>query len=77
MLCYVVKDLLLENCTIGEVRLVGSSDRAKGRVEICINKVWASICGYRFYQSEAMVVCGQLGYQRRGVFLAVCKTCLI
>lgn len=63
-----VKHLLPTNCTTGDVRLAGSSTPNKGRVEICINTVWASVCSSNFHLEEANVVCGQLGYLRTGVF---------
>lgn len=66
--CSVVKELLPANCTTGDVRLVDGLTPAKGRVEICISRVWASLCSYRFHIEEANVVCGQLGYLRIGVF---------
>ena len=35
-----------------------------GRVEIYSGGAWYSVCDNSFYQQEAQVVCGQLGYQR-------------
>ena len=35
-----------------------------GRVEIYSGGAWYSVCDSFFYQQEAQVVCGQLGYQR-------------
>ena len=46
----------------GESRLVnGTSDlmtgNVDGRIEICINKAWGSVCTDSFGASEAFVVC--------------------
>lgn len=53
-------------CNDGEVRLVGGVSANQGRVEICYNGVWGSICGSSddgsWSHEEAAVVCNQLGY---------------
>ena len=49
-------------CTTGVVRLVGSSYTYQGRVEICINNTWGTVCDDKFGSSNARVVCHQLGY---------------
>ena len=60
------------NCSDGELRLVGSSDdmeakTREGRVEICINNAWGTICDTLFGSKEAEVACGQLeGFQMDG-----------
>ena len=67
--------VVLSNCSDGDSRLVGGSVENEGRVEICINRVWGSVCGssssYYYYSSywgvtDARVVCRQLGYQEFG-----------
>ena len=60
------------NCTDGEVRLSGGSSSLEGRVEICANRAWGTVCGTsnrRFV--EANVVCRQLGHSAFG------KNCII
>ena len=56
------------NCTDGEVRLVGGSTKYEGRVEVCINRAWGTVCGYSngWGQQEASVVCRQVGAMRYG-----------
>ena len=56
------------SCTNGAIRLVnalGVSDPLEGRVEICINDAWGTVCDNRFGSSEASVVCGQLELDRK------------
>lgn len=48
------------------MRLRGGSSVYEGRVEMCINKLWGSICqtGWSTLDyAEGRVVCKQLGYQ--------------
>ena len=52
------------NCSDGDVRLEGGSNPAAGRLEVCANQVWGTVCsGYYWSTSDSNVVCRQLGYQ--------------
>ena len=53
-------------CTTGNLRLVGGSDQYQGRVEICINNTWGTVCDNGWSNNDAMVVCAQLGYKTNG-----------
>ena len=42
----------------------------EGRIEICINNAWGTICDNLFGREDAEVVCEQLeGFQRDGEYL--------
>ena len=49
-------------CTNGAVRLVGGFSSYEGRVEICYNNQWGTVCDNGFTSIDAKVVCGQLGH---------------
>ena len=53
--------MLLSGCTNGTIRLAGGQSTNEGRVEICINGVWGSVCGDYWGSNDARVVCRMLG----------------
>ena len=67
------------NCSYGDLRLEGGTDDTQaatreGRVEICINNAWGTVCNNLFGRDDAEVVCQQLaGLQRDGKFLYALK----
>lgn len=46
-------------CDDGEMRLIGGNTSLEGRVEICYNRAWGTICSDGFGAEDADVVCRQ------------------
>ena len=41
----------------------------RGRVEVCVNRAWGTVCDSLFTQDDADVVCAQLpGFKREGIY---------
>ena len=53
-------------CTTGQLRLEGGSVANEGRVEICMNNVWGTVCDESWGNTDATVVCQELGYPTEG-----------
>jgi deleted-in-malignant-brain-tumors protein 1 len=63
---------MYSNCSDGELRLMGGSTENQGRVEVCINNLWGTICysssWYNYWDiNDARVVCRNLGHQELGI----------
>ena len=71
--CIGGEDELDHNCPCGPdgaVRLVDGIVPYRGRVEFCVNGKWSTICSryvFGWGNSEAAVVCRQLGYPSTGM----------
>ena len=49
-------------CHDGEIRLQGGSNTFEGRVEMCRNEKWGTVCDDTWDIREVVVVCRQLGF---------------
>ena len=63
---FVVIFFLYVVCSDGDLRLVSGNVVNEGRVEICLNNVWGTICDDSFSNVDAEVVCRKLNYSTEG-----------
>ncbi len=57
------------SCSNGQLRLVGGPSPSEGRVEMCWDGTWGSICRSSWYSEETAIACEQLGFQSESKFM--------
>ena len=61
-----IRQTTYSNCSDGEIRLAGEVTATSGRLEICYNHAWGTICNYQWEDSDSNVACRQLGFHSYG-----------
>ena len=51
-----------DDCFDGDVRLAGGETEAEGRLEICSNRKWGTVCVNQWTVNHTAVVCRHLGF---------------
>ena len=62
LVLFIITGAQSNQCTYGDVRLVGGSGDYEGNVQVCINGTWGYVCDNSWNNIDARVVCRQLGY---------------
>ena len=58
-------------CEDGDLRLVDGNNAREGRVEICYDNVYGTVCDDQWGLLDAAVACRQLGFSDAGIFNAM------
>ena len=65
-------------CNDGDIRLVNGANELQGRIEICNNNVWGTLCSNYPSPSNSEnfgnFICKQLGYQGTGIHFILYMT---
>ena len=57
---------MYSDCSDGDLRLAGERTAVSGRLEICYNKAWGTVCNNAWGSDDSRVACRQLGFQPYG-----------
>ena len=58
-------------CTSGQLRLEGGASFNQGRVEVCRDQLWGTVCDDMWDAADGAVACRQLGFSGFGEELLV------
>ena len=58
--------MFMIGCVEGDVRLAEGTTTLEGRVEICKNSMWGTVCDQAWDKLDARVICHQLGFSVAG-----------
>ena len=66
IVCTTLNNTIITDCSNGDIRLVNSDSILEGRVEICYDRVWGTVCSRGWEVQDAGIACKQLGFSSSG-----------
>ena len=64
----IINSLFIPGCVSGSIRFVGGSVPWEGRVEICKDLAWGTVCDDFWDNNDANVACRQAGFSGFSTF---------
>ena len=61
----------------GNIRLVDGTSIQEGRLEVCSNGKWMTVCDSNFNVADALVVCRQLGLSTPSTSVLISRSSLV
>ena len=66
VVCQDIDSTEFSDCDDGDIRLVDGTNPLEGRIELCLNNAWGTVCDTEFSEDVSDVICSQLQLPHNG-----------